>query len=85
MLEWSCDFKPYAWVNTLLVAVAHPLPVIRQFVLSFSIQQADFTDDGSVTDFVVGDHKARITTTSSGSRREGMIHCLSVDGHPIPE
>ncbi|XP_064614790.1 fas apoptotic inhibitory molecule 1-like [Liolophura sinensis] len=47
--------------------------------------RADFTDDGSVTDFVVGDHKARITTTSSGSRRDGMIHCLSVDGYPIPE
>ena len=47
--------------------------------------QGEFTDDGTETHFTVGDHSCCIKAVSSGKRREGIVHCLIVDGQEIPE
>lgn len=45
----------------------------------------DFGDDGGRIDFLLGSHKARIRTRSSGVRKEGMYHILIVNGEIVPE
>lgn len=49
------------------------------------ISQNDFGDDGGRIDFLLGSHKARIRTGSSGVRKEGMYHILIVNGEIVPE
>lgn len=48
------------------------------------IPQGEFTDDGTETHFIIGNHEACIKAVSSGKRREGIIHSLIVDGAEIP-
>ena len=42
-------------------------------------------DDGTETHFEIKGHPAFIKAVSSGSRREGIIHSLIMDGEQIPE
>jgi Fas apoptotic inhibitory molecule (FAIM1) len=44
-----------------------------------------FVDEGSETHFMLGSHEAHICASSSGNRREGIIHNLIVDAQIIPE
>lgn len=42
-------------------------------------------DDGTETHFDLKGHPAYIKAVSSGSRREGIIHTLIIDGVEVPE
>lgn len=55
--------------------------------LSISIYpiQGEFVDDGTETHFDLKGHAAYIKAVSSGSRREGIIHTLILDGAEVPE
>ncbi|KAL7634290.1 UNVERIFIED_CONTAM: hypothetical protein RMT77_015620 [Armadillidium vulgare] len=45
----------------------------------------EFVDDGTETHFDLKGHAAYIKAVSSGSRREGIIHTLILDGAEVPE
>ncbi|KAL2087467.1 hypothetical protein ACEWY4_016295 [Coilia grayii] len=45
----------------------------------------EFADDGTKTLFVVANHDCCIKATSSGRKRNGIIHVLLVDGDRVPE
>ncbi|CAB3360996.1 Hypothetical predicted protein [Cloeon dipterum] len=49
------------------------------------VTEGVFVDEGSETHFMLGDHPAHIRASSSGNRREGIIHNLIVDDQVIPE
>ncbi|XP_050033963.1 fas apoptotic inhibitory molecule 1 [Dermacentor andersoni] len=44
----------------------------------------EFVDGGTETHFQVGPYQAYITAASSGSKKEGILHTLVVEGHEIP-
>lgn len=45
----------------------------------------EFVDDGTETHFSLSEHLCCIKAVSSGSRRDGIIHTLLVDGTEVPE
>ncbi|RXG57311.1 Fas apoptotic inhibitory molecule 1, partial [Armadillidium vulgare] len=47
--------------------------------------KGEFVDDGTETHFDLKGHAAYIKAVSSGSRREGIIHTLILDGAEVPE
>lgn len=62
-----------------------PLNILLLITYWHFISQNDFGDDGGRIDFLLGSHKARIRTGSSGVRKEGMYHILIVNGEIVPE
>ena len=46
--------------------------------------EAEFTDDGTETNFLIADHHAVLKAFSTGFRRSGINHVLFVDGKEIP-
>ncbi|XP_064472108.1 fas apoptotic inhibitory molecule 1-like [Ornithodoros turicata] len=46
---------------------------------------SEFVDDGMEINFSIGPYEACIKAVSSGSKREGILHTLIVDGQVIPE
>lgn len=45
---------------------------------------AEFTDDGTETNFIIADRHAVLKAISTGYRRSGINHVLFVDGKEIP-
>ncbi|XP_076453602.1 fas apoptotic inhibitory molecule 1-like [Babylonia areolata] len=45
----------------------------------------EFTEGGSRVNFWVDEHTAQIVTESGGSRRNGLVHTLLIDGNIVPE
>ncbi|NP_001002395.1 Fas apoptotic inhibitory molecule b [Danio rerio] len=45
----------------------------------------EFTENGSETHFALGDHECYIKATTSGRKRNGIVHSLLVDGIRIEE
>ncbi|XP_051561972.1 fas apoptotic inhibitory molecule b [Myxocyprinus asiaticus] len=45
----------------------------------------EFGDDGTETHFAVGNHECCIKATTTGRKRNGMVHSLLVDGIRIEE
>lgn len=41
-------------------------------------------DDGTETHFMVGEHECCIKATSSGKKKNGIVHYLLLDGEKIP-
>lgn len=46
--------------------------------------QGEFVDDGTETNFTVGEHECCIKATSSGKKKNGIVHYLLLDGEQIP-
>ena len=46
--------------------------------------EAEFTDDGTETNFLIADRHAVLKAFSTGYRRSGINHVLFVDGKEIP-
>ncbi|XP_071764501.2 fas apoptotic inhibitory molecule 1-like [Centroberyx gerrardi] len=44
----------------------------------------EFVDDGTETNFMVGEHECCIKAISSGKKKSGIVHYLLVDGEKIP-
>ncbi|KAM8722936.1 fas apoptotic inhibitory molecule 1-like [Acanthopagrus latus] len=44
----------------------------------------EFVDDGTETNFTVGEHDCCIKATSSGKKKNGIVHYLLLDGEQIP-
>ncbi|KAK7091023.1 fas apoptotic inhibitory molecule 1-like [Littorina saxatilis] len=47
--------------------------------------QSEFTESGSKTNFWLGQHHAQIVTQAGASRRDGLVHTLTIDGNVVPE
>ncbi|XP_073318789.1 fas apoptotic inhibitory molecule b [Pagrus major] len=43
----------------------------------------EFVDDGTETNFTVGEHECCIKATSSGKKKSGIVHFLLLDGEQI--
>ncbi len=46
--------------------------------------EAEFTDEGTETNFQISGHPAVLKAVSTGYRRAGINHALFVDGKEIP-
>ncbi|XP_030210514.1 fas apoptotic inhibitory molecule 1 [Gadus morhua] len=44
----------------------------------------EFVDDGTETNFSVGDHECCIKATSGGRKKSGIVHYLLLDGETMP-
>ncbi|KAL8578372.1 hypothetical protein ACOMHN_031746 [Nucella lapillus] len=47
--------------------------------------ESEFTDGGSKVNFWLGEHSAQVITEAGASRREGLVHTLTIDGNIVPE
>ncbi len=57
----------------------------RPVFILISFVQGEFTENGSETHFAVEKHECSIKATSSGRKRNGIVHSLLVDGIRIEE
>ncbi|KAK5617472.1 hypothetical protein CRENBAI_005590 [Crenichthys baileyi] len=44
----------------------------------------EFVDDGTETHFLVGDHDCCIKAMNGGKKKNGIVHCLLLDGEKVP-
>ncbi|XP_047211244.1 fas apoptotic inhibitory molecule 1-like [Girardinichthys multiradiatus] len=44
----------------------------------------EFVDDGTETHFLVGEHDCCIKAMSCGKKKNGIVHCLLLDGEKVP-
>lgn len=65
-------FFPHKWLDLILKIFFVDCP------------QGDFADDGTETHFMVGEHECCIKATSSGKKKNGIVHYLLLDGEKIP-
>ncbi len=77
------------WKN-LTPSLYHIFPMTgaclaRPVLILISFVQGEFTENGSETHFAVENHECCIKATSSGRKRNGIVHSLLVDGIRIEE
>ena len=46
--------------------------------------QGEFVDDGTETCFILGEHECCIKTTSTGKKKNAIVHLLLLDGEKVP-
>ena len=56
----------------------------KGLLLCVSCRQGEFVDDGTETNFTVGEHDCCINATNSGNKKKSMVHYLLLDGEQIP-
>ncbi|MEQ2214326.1 hypothetical protein XENOCAPTIV_001543 [Xenoophorus captivus] len=72
-------FVPFYSINVQTSTIG-PL----MFCLLVSRPQGEFVDDGTETHFLVGEHDCCIKAMSCGKKKNGIVHCLLLDGEKVP-